>query len=232
MNIGLIITAAGSSTRFGSTKKEYLLLPDNTNTVLSQSAETFLKTNLFSSLVITIPAGDEDDAVKALSASSFVKTFLFDGNSQIAFAFTTGGKTRQESVYNGLKKLSSISQTQPDIVLVHDGARPWVTESIIKDVISKATIYGAAVPAISAVDTQKIVDETGKITQHLKRKYVYAVQTPQAFEFARLLEAHTKACGDNTEYTDDTEIWAAYCDDVYISKGDIVNKKITFQSDL
>ena len=232
MNIGLIITAAGASTRFGCKKKEYLPLDDNTNTVLSKSVETFLKTNLFSSLVITIPAGDENNAIKALSISSFVKTFLFDEKSKITFAFAIGGKTRQESVFNGLKKLSSISQTQPDIVLIHDGARPWVTENIIQDVIKKTMIYGAAVPAIPAVDTQKIVDDSGKITHHLKRKYVYAVQTPQAFEFARLLEAHTRACNDYTEYTDDTEIWAAYYGDIYISQGDIANKKITFQSDL
>ena len=232
MNIGLIITAAGASTRFGCKKKEYLLLPDNTNTVLSQSTETFLKTNLFSSLVITIPVDDENNALKALNASPFVKAFLFDEKPQIPFSFAIGGKTRQESVFNGLKKLSDISKTQPDIVLIHDGARPWVTENIIKDVIKKTVIYGAAVPAIPAVDTQKIVDESGKITHHLKRKYVYAVQTPQAFEFNRLLQAHTKAYNDNTEYTDDTEIWAAYCGDVYISEGDIVNKKITFQSDL
>lgn len=232
MNIGLIITAAGASTRFGCKKKEYLPLPDNSNTVLSQSTETFLKTNLFSSLVITIPVGDESNALRALNASSFVKSLLFEVESKIPFAFATGGKTRQESVFNGLKKLADISKNQPEIVLVHDGARPWVTENIIQDVIKKATIYGASVPAIPAVDTQKIVDESGKITHHLKRKYVYAVQTPQAFEFNRLLEAHTKACNDNTEYTDDTEIWAAYCGDVYISEGNIINKKITFQSDL
>ena len=232
MNIGLIITAAGASKRFGCKKKEYLTLPDNTNTVLSQSTETFLKTNLFSSLVITIPVDDESNALKALNASPFVKAFLFDGEPQISFAFATGGKTRQESVFNGLKKLTDISKIQPDIVLIHDGARPWVTENIIRDVIKKTVVYGAAVPAIPAVDTQKVVDDTGKIIHHLKRKYVFAVQTPQAFEFNRLLQAHSKACNDKTEYTDDTEIWAAYCGDVYISEGNILNKKITFQSDL
>lgn len=232
MNIALIITAAGSSTRFGAQKKEYLQLPPGTNTVLSQSAETFLRTKLFSSLIITIPNGDEAKASKALQTSQFVNKLLFQESDGITFAFATGGKTRQESVYNGLKKLLELSGKAPDLVLIHDGARPWVTEKIIRNVIEKTDIAGAAVPAIPAVDTQKEVDEHGKITQHLKRKYVYAVQTPQAFEFERLLQAHEKARCDGLEYTDDTEIWGAYCGDVYISEGDIQNKKITFQSDL
>ena len=232
MNIALIITAAGSSSRFGGQKKEYLQLPSGTNTVLSQSAETFLRTNLFSSLIITIPKGDEDKAANALKTSQFVNKLLFEEPAGIRFSFATGGKTRQDSVYNGLIKLSELSGSKPDLVLIHDGARPWVTEKIIRSVIEKTAVAGAAVPAIPAVDTQKEVDENGRITQHLKRKYVYAVQTPQAFEFERLLQAHEKARCDDLEYTDDTEIWGAYCGDVYISEGDIKNKKITFQSDL
>ena len=176
--------------------------------------------------------GDEAKASKALQTSQFVNKLLFQESDGITFAFATGGKTRQESVYNGLKKLLELSGKAPDLVLIHDGARPWVTEKIIRNVIEKTDIAGAAVPAIPAVDTQKEVDEHGKITQHLKRKYVYAVQTPQAFEFERLLQAHEKARCDGLEYTDDTEIWGAYCGDVYISEGDIQNKKITFQSDL
>ena len=232
MNIALIITAAGSSSRFGSQKKEYLQLSSGTNTVLSQSTETFLRTKLFSSLIITIPNGDEDKATNALKTSQFVNKLLFHEPSEIRFSFATGGKTRQESVYNGLKKLSELSCNTPDLILIHDGARPWVTEKIIRNVIEKTVAVGAAVPAIPAVDTQKEVDEQGRITKHLKRKYVYAVQTPQAFEFKRLLQAHEKARCDGLEYTDDTEIWGAYCGDVYISEGDIQNKKITFQSDL
>ena len=226
----VLVTAAGSSRRFNEScdsasqlKKEFLTIGGQQ--ILSMSIRPFLQVPGTGVLAVTYRDGDLD-AVKGIVDG------LSDLTDDVEVLFVKGGLTRQESVFNGLKKLADISKNQPEIVLVHDGARPWVTENIIQDVIKKATIYGASVPAIPAVDTQKIVDESGKITHHLKRKYVYAVQTPQAFEFNRLLEAHTKACNDNTEYTDDTEIWAAYCGDVYISEGNIINKKITFQSDL
>ena len=120
----------------------------------------------------------------------------------------------------------------PDAVLIHDGARPFVSKKIIDDVISSLEKSGAAVPGVPAVDTQKQVDENGKIVAHLERSKIFAVQTPQAFQFAPLLEAHKKASADGRVYTDDTEIWGQYCGDVYISYGETTNKKITYKEDL
>lgn len=233
MSLALIITAAGSSTRFGcNIKKEYLPLPGENNTVLSKSLETFLKTKLFSTIVITLPQNNEKEAVAALNKSLICKDLIESKNNCTNFAFVSGGSTRQESVFCGLKKIAELSKEMPKAVLIHDGARPWVSTEVILDAVEKVNISGAAVPAIAVVDTQKQVAENGKITCHLKRETIVAVQTPQAFYFEQLLEAHNKAQNDGNIYTDDTEIWGKYCGDVFISKGDTANKKITYKEDI
>ena len=233
MNLSLIITAAGLSTRFGTgSKKEYLPLTiDGKNgTVLSHCLDSFLKTKLFSNIVITIPKNQQENAKNALKNSSFYNELFTSTN--FSFAFEEGGKSRQDSVFCGLKKIEKMAKITPDAVLIHDGARPWITENIINAVIEKVLLFGAAVTATPATDTQKEVDKNGKITKHLRRENIFAVQTPQGFLFAPLLEAHKKACNDGNIYTDDTEIWAKYCGDVYICTGDIANKKITYKEDL
>lgn len=238
MRLALLITAAGSSTRFGGVKKEYLPLTDGpcSETVLASSAETFLKTGLFSFFVVTIPRGDDTAARAALFTSEYVTNALTGGGEGMPFAFTYGGSSRQESVFMGLQKIAELAtehgEMPPDAVLIHDGARPWVTKDIIFDTVRALDKSGAAVCAVPATDTQKAVDGTGKITTHLARETIYAVQTPQAFLFSPLLEAHRKAAGDGFTYTDDTEIWARYCGDVYISRGDVCNKKITYKGDI
>jgi len=71
-----------------------------------------------------------------------------------------------------------------------------------------------------------------RYSQHMQRSRIFAVQTPQAFVFEPLLEAHKKASMDGRTYTDDTEIWGQYCGDVYISYGENTNRKITYKEDL
>ena len=140
-----------------------------------------------------------------------------------------GGATRQESVYKGLLPLAD---TGIAYILVHDGARPWVSGKVIASVLAATEQYGAAVPAIPVTDTQKEVDETGKIIRHLRRDRLAAVQTPQGFLFDKLLYAHRQACNDGNVYTDDSEIYAQYCAPVYICPGARENKKITYREDL
>ena len=235
--IALIITAAGSSTRFGKNiKKEYLPVVENDpskGTVLGRSLETFLETGYFSTIVIIIPENQQREAEKALSYLPLGKSLLNKEIDSINFSFCTGGNTRQSSVFEGLKCVQKLSgENTPDAVLIHDGARPFVSKKIIDDVINCLEKSAAAVPGVPAVDTQKQVDESGKIVAHLQRSTIYAVQTPQAFQFEKLLEAHKKASIDGRVYTDDTEIWGQYCGDVYISYGETTNKKITYKEDL
>ena len=224
-NIAVIIAAAGSSTRMGgSTKKEYL--PLNGGTVLSQCAKTFLKTLNCTTLTVTIPAGGENDAKNALFADKDIAGLL----QGVELNFVEGSSTRQKSIFNALDFLSK-KNTIPDIVLIHDGARPFVNSNIIEDTALAALKYGGAVPGITPTDTQKIKDEDGFIQTHLTRSKMTAVQTPQGFDFAKLFDAHKKALNKDQEYTDDTEIYGLFAGKVKIVEGSAENIKITYPKD-
>ena len=222
VTIGIVICAAGSSTRFGSSvKKEYL--PLETGTVLSTCVKKFINALNISALVITVPHNGTEQAKAALFNDPSI-------NYPENIFFTEGGSTRQESVYNALLTLQSL-KNPPEYVLIHDGARPFVTEKIITDTINAAILHGAAAPGTTPVDTQKLLDENNFIVEHLQRSRMSAIQTPQGFKLKELLEAHQKALKDNKEYTDDTEIWGKYCGKVMAVQGDAANKKITYASD-
>ena len=223
--LAIIITAAGSSTRIGSgIKKEYL--PYNKGTVLSNCAETFLETcyDLFeiTDFIVTCPDGGFDECSNALDS---LHLLFYPG---LELKICAGDSTRQKSVYNALRAVEG----NPDIVLIHDGARPFVTKEVILSSIEAAIEFGASVPGVTPTDTQKEIDEEGFICRHLVRNSLVAVQTPQCFEFNRLFEAHKKARKDGHEYTDDTEIWGTYCGRVKVIPGDINNIKITYPADL
>ena len=223
----VIITAAGSSTRMGAPlKKEYL--PLKNGTVLSECARAFLNAIAPSCIVITTPRNGEERAHRALFADNEMKSMLSAAHT--ALHFVEGGKTRQESILNALLFLEK-SNANPEIVLIHDGARPFVSEKIIQDTAHATLEFGAAAPGITPVDTQKLVSSEGFITEHLKRNKMVAIQTPQGFQFAPLLEAHKRASLEKTEYTDDTEIWGNYSGKVNIVLGDATNKKITYSED-
>lgn len=232
-NIAIIITAAGSSTRMGSgVKKEYL--PFNNGTVLSGCAKTFLNTCIsnytITDFIITCPAGGVDACKQALKDDDELQKILYNFWHDYGKTpeIVEGSSTRQKSVFNGLKAIKN----NPDIVLIHDGARPFVTPQIITDTINAAFEYGASVPGITPTDTQKEVDENGMIVRHLQRSLLSSVQTPQGFEYKKLIEAHNKAIADNKEYTDDTEIWGIYVGQVKVVPGDVKNIKITYPGDL
>lgn len=220
--IAIIITAAGSSTRIGGgIKKEYL--PYNKGTVLSSCAETFLNACShdfeITDFIVTCPKGGREDCFAALAMTK---------EMQSAIRIVEGADTRQKSVYNGLLAVHG----NPDIVLIHDGARPFVSEELIRTTLTATQDFGAAVPGLTPTDTQKEIDENGFIVRHLIRSSLSAVQTPQCFEFSKLLAAHERAALDEREYTDDTEIWGAYCGRVKVVPGEVNNIKITYPSDL
>ena len=196
--IAIIITAAGSSTRIGSgIKKEYL--PYKNGTVLSVCAETFLNTFADSNsdftitdFIVTCPKGGVEKCREALGKDCFSR--------MSSIKIVEGSDTRQKSVYNGLLAVKG----QPDIVLIHDGARPFVSRDVIMEALEAAVQNGASVPGITPTDTQKEIDENGFVVRHLVRSKLVAVQTPQCFKFKELLEAHGRAAADDKEYTDDT----------------------------
>ena len=231
-NAALAIVAAGSSQRMGSLgKKEYL--PLNGGSVLSETALVFLKTKVFSTIALVYPKGGLADAKNA-----FYKNPQTQELSQgVNIIFVQGGSSRQESVFNALKAIDRAAKkagaTPPRAVLIHDGARPFLSQALVKKTLASALKYGAAVPALEPVETQKEIGSGSKIARHLKRSTLAAVQTPQGFLFPQILEFHRKAQKTAAAFTDDTEIWDKFSDKkTRVIKGEPANIKITYPKDL
>src|SRR6185312_5415418 len=121
---------------------------------------------------------------------------------------TNGGATRQASVHAGLEALAA---EKPDIVLIHDAARPFVTAAVISRAIEAAGRSGAAVPAIAVTDTIKMVGVTGNVEATPERARLRIAQTPQAFRYDIILEAHRRVAREGrSDFTDDAALaeWA------------------------
>lgn len=142
---------------------------------------------------------------------------------------TSGGATRQASVHAGLEALAA---QKPDIVLIHDAARPFVTPAVISRAIDAVGRTGAAVPAIPVTDTIKQIGETGNVVATPERAGLRIAQTPQAFRFDVILDAHRRAARDGrSDFTDDAALaeWAGLT--VATFEGDPANMKLTTPED-
>ena len=140
-----------------------------------------------------------------------------------------GGSTRQASVRAGLEALTPHA---PDIVLVHDAARPFASRELVARAIEAARQTGAAIPALPVSDTVKTVDADGTVERTLDRTNLRLIQTPQAFRFAALLDAHRRAAAQGREdFTDDAALaeWAGM--KVSVFAGETANIKITGPDD-
>jgi 2-C-methyl-D-erythritol 4-phosphate cytidylyltransferase/2-C-methyl-D-erythritol 2,4-cyclodiphosphate synthase len=140
-----------------------------------------------------------------------------------------GGATRQASVRAGLEALSTRA---PDIVLIHDAARPFASAELVARAIAATAATGAAIPALSVTDTVKSVDRDGLVDQTLDRNTLRLVQTPQGFDFAALLAAHRRAAAQGRDdFTDDAALaeWAGM--KVAVFAGEPGNIKITNTED-
>jgi 2-C-methyl-D-erythritol 4-phosphate cytidylyltransferase len=247
-----IITAAGSSRRMRLPtdaaaalsagtfiKKEYRVIgktPEGAPlTVLGAAVRAFADSRCVSTLVITVPAGVEDGEASARDAIKDAMDTPQTAPFQIIYI--PGGESRRISVFHALCALKAY---QPEYVLIHDGARPWVDAALIRRVADAAREHGAALPALCAVETPKEVDEDGFVRRHLRRASIFMAQTPQGFAFADILRAHEAAAAEQLslpselqyEYTDDAEIWGKFIGQVKIVEGGKSNIKITFPSDI
>ncbi|HAF85509.1 MAG TPA: 2-C-methyl-D-erythritol 4-phosphate cytidylyltransferase [Sphaerochaeta sp.] len=221
----VIITAAGSSDRFNKqglgVKKEYLSIDDHT--VLYHSVEPFLQVPNLRAIIVTHPKDMADQCAIALEE-------IFDQNI-IPVILVEGGEDRQESVYNALKLLGSMS-LPIDYVAIHDGARCFVTPEQIIRTLATATVFGGAVPALIPTDALKSIDKNGVITSHLERTETVAVQTPQIFHFPEILTAHQSADSKENRYVDDTQVFTDFGMSVGICEGERENRKITYLEDI
>jgi len=230
--IFLLLAAAGSSSRFGDLKKE--LLPLDGRSVLQHALEAFLFIPDLAGILVTCP----EEHIETIRASIHAGLLAdLDSRLRCGIRFVEGGATRQISVTKGLSELVLMAEKagmDPDqaIVLIHDGARPWVTESIISAVISSVRVNAACIPLCDLPDTPKIISKNGFITDHPERDLVKAAQTPQGFALGALASAHDAAARHKWSCTDDASIWSRYLGKVAHVPGDRANRKITYREDL
>ena len=139
-----------------------------------------------------------------------------------------GGKERQDSVGNGLQSLDS----ETDIVVVHDGVRPFVSPDLIRETVETARNFGAAITAIPVSDTIKKVNEKGLVERTVDRSGLWRVQTPQTFQVSLLKEAFERAQVDNYYGTDEGSLIEYLGKEVKVILGSELNIKITQSDDL
>ena len=229
----------------GMGKKEYCPFPalDGSAggglTVLGAAITAFAEIPQVKIIIIAVPDNPKTGEAAARNA---LPQGLFAGKSSPAVLFVSGGKTRRASVFNALSLLSA--RDFSGYVLIHDGARPWISPSLIRRLITAVKKYNAVIPFLPVTETPKEIDRplgeprSGPvfIRQHLKRALVGSAQTPQCFAFPEILRAHEKAAKQEKlkrrEFTDDAEVWAAFCGPVAAIPGELQNRKITFPEDL
>lgn len=214
----VIIVAAGSGKRMKSAiAKQYIELKGRS--ILSYTIETFEKSNNIDEIVL----------VTNSSSLDFVKNEIIDvfGFKKVK-CVVEGGKERQDSVYNGLKQVSS----DTDVVLIHDGVRPFVDDNCIAELESVAMEYGACVLGAPVKDTIKVCDTDKNIIDTPKRDTLWLAQTPQCFKYSVITEAYNKAMDDGFYGTDDSMLVERLGIKIKMVEGDYNNIKITTPEDL
>lgn len=224
--IYVVLTAAGRSSRFGPAKKELLSLGQGS--VLDSALRPFLSLPDLAYVVITAPPSGLAEIEAALSPASLKAL-------ESRLAIVVGGQSRRDSVRLGLERLAQErgeGGTEADIVLVHDGARPWASPALVARVIEATDQVGGAIPLVPLTDTPKLKGQGGLVEGHPPRVSLGGAQTPQGFAFAALLDCHRRAAALGLDCTDDAELWAAYGSKLAWVEGDVENRKITYAADL
>jgi 2-C-methyl-D-erythritol 4-phosphate cytidylyltransferase/2-C-methyl-D-erythritol 2,4-cyclodiphosphate synthase len=220
--IAALVVAAGRGTRAGlGGPKQYRVLAGQT--VLARSILALLAEPAITSLRCVI---HKDDA----AAYESVRAELPDAALDRLGPPVIGGAERQDSVRLGLEALAGDA---PDLVLVHDAARPFASRELVGRSIAAGLAHGAAIPGVAVINTLKQVDAEGRIVATLDRASARAVQTPQAFRFADLLAAHRAAlAAGRSDFTDDAAVMELCGHAVHVFPGDEANVKLTTMDDM
>ena len=211
----VIIVAAGSSTRMQGENKQFIEL--NGVPVIVKSLLAFENCPLIKNIILV--TREEDIFALQLLAEKYSINKLSD--------IVCGGKTRPESVLNGFARVDKSARE----VLIHDGARPLVTDKIISSVAEGLKKHTAVTCAVKVKDTIKEVDAAGKVIKTLVRDSLVAVQTPQGVRKEEYIKA-VESLGDVTGFTDDMSIMEAVGYDIYTVEGSYKNIKITTPEDV
>ena len=230
MTCAVIIVAAGSGSRarrtFDKVAKQYLEIDGKT--VLGRTLEAFLKNKEVDLVQVVISEQDAPLYDKTIAAA-LAGPLAPEGKTKL-LPPVQGGETRQISVYNGLTALKPQS---PDQVLIHDAARPFVSDDILSRCFSALKTHKACLVATPVTDTIKKVDETGVIQETIDRRTLWSAQTPQAFDYPFIMAAHESANMKGIDtFTDDALVAEWIGEPVFIVEGSPSNRKLTSQEDL
>ena len=209
MKISAVVPAAGAGARAGFSKNK-LLTFFRGEPVLYRTVSALSACESIGEIVIAAAKRDIADISAMFEKFANVRAVC-------------GGDTRTQSVLFALRACDS-----PDYVLIHDGARPFVTQKILSDCIETVRAHGSAVCALPVTDTIALCAEE-KIGSIPDRSALYALQTPQAFSYAEILAAYEKIGGET--FTDDSGVYAKFVAPPQIFAGDVKNKKLTFRED-
>ena len=210
--VGAIIVAAGKSRRMSGTDK--IFTPLAGQPVLLRVLQPFIDCPGIDRIVVVLNSRNYDEGKELIASQNWEKEV----------AVCIGGRRRQDSVLAGLKLLGDC-----DLVIIHDGARPLVTMGLIEEGLEAAKETGAAVAAMPATDTIKLVDKKMIACQTLARDSLWLCQTPQVFVYDLLVKAYRKVTGD---VTDDAQIVELAGGKVKLYPGSYDNIKITTPADL
>ena len=214
--ISAIVLAGGRGKRMNYHKsKQFIEIKGKP--VLVYTLEKFIYNKSIDEVILVLPEDEVD----------YCKKEVLQKYSLKVDRIVIGGKERQDSVFNALEAME-----KADIVLIHDGARPFISEKIIEEGIKYANIYGAAAPGVTPKDTIKVKNEDNISVDTPDRNMLVAVQTPQCFKYDEIYQCHRKIKEENAIVTDDTSVVERYGHKVYLYEGDYTNIKITTPEDL
>lgn len=219
IKVTAIVVAAGYGRRIGGVYKQFLLLNDKP--VVNYSLEVIEKSPEINEIILVVPSEKQEYCKQEI---------LADGYFSKLKSVVAGGQSRQDSVYQGLQVLES--KKENDIVLIHDGVRPFLTEEMISSTIAAIHRYGAVTVAVPVRDTIKEVDNQGIIIRTLDRTTIWMIQTPQAFYHFLLRKAHEKAKSEGYQATDDATLVEKIGIRPVVVMGSYDNIKITGPEDL
>lgn len=209
-----VILGAGNGTRM-KTEKSKLLLEINGITVIERTVAAFSQHDLIDEIIVVCREKDFNDFEKVLFGY------------ELSYCF--GGETRQESVANAV---DTMEDGECGLIVIHDGARPLITQKEITDTINMAKEKGAAAVGVAVKDTIKVVDRDMKIVDTPDRSSLISIRTPQIFDFKVYKEALALAIQQKKDFTDDCQLVENYGKDVYVVSGDYGNIKITTPEDI
>ncbi len=213
-----IVPAAGMGSRMNMSKNKLYINLDG-KPVLYHTLKKFINNSFIEKVLVVLQDGETNHFKKNI--------FKLLGSKKSKIETVIGGKTRKESVFNGLKA----APDQTDYIIIHDGARPLVTDETINNLIGCLEKEEAITTGVKVKDTTKIKDQNNYVVKTINRENLVTIQTPQAFEYELIKKAHQNKFFDQN-ITDDAYLIELMNKKVKIIEGSYENIKITTQIDL